>query len=63
MADIWVRVFDNLMNDVVEQLDKDMEATKNHPKGLGSDYPEKLKRMMENAAVRASESILPCKGE
>ncbi len=61
MTDIWTRVFENLLNDVRDQVGED---SKQWPgmvkKAMPADYPKSLEKKMVDAAQKASSIILPC---
>jgi hypothetical protein len=48
MSGVWVRVFENLMTDVADQIKTTAKTG------------EEIEKDLKNAAIRASQSILPC---
>jgi hypothetical protein len=60
MTGIWVSMFDRLMNDVADQLDKDIQNAGNASKSLPKGTADKVQKGLENAARQAAQSILPC---
>ncbi len=60
MTGIWASMFDHLMNDVADKLDKDIDASLAKGLGLPSNSAEEVQKSLENAAARAAQSILPC---
>lgn len=60
MSGIWGAVFENLMQDVIKDLDEAIESAASTGENLPKDYNQKMQKDMENAAVRAGKSILPC---
>lgn len=60
MTGVWVSMFDLLMNEVVDQLDKDIQNTGNASKSLPKDTASKVQKGLEDAAKQAAQSILPC---
>lgn len=58
MSGIWASLFQNLMDDVADELDRDLATYKNRP--MPKDWKAKVQKGLEDAATRAAQSILPC---
>lgn len=60
MTSVWNRVFENLMNEVVDQFGKDLEGMPQHQRRVSKEMVSKVQEGLENAAGRAAKTILPC---
>jgi hypothetical protein len=62
MTDVWLRVFENLLDEVYESVGEDAKKFPAvGPTKVPKDYAKGLQKKMEDAGKKAGSIILPCK--